>query len=116
MMRWLIVCVHWHVLTWINRTIGVISLHILKTVIISFNVNLPFWELIINFLDDLGTYLIGAFDHGEGVAKPIEGAPCITLNDPEINVKLPDVSDFSILGECVSDEWFCDGERELSDI
>lgn len=83
-------------------------LHVLETVIVELYVELPIRILFIYFLDSLVADFFVSSDHHESITKSVECSSCISLNDPKrLKFYLPDISDFSVLAEGISYEWFC---------
>ena len=83
-------------------------LHVLEAVIVELDVELPIRVLFIDFLDSLVADFFVSSDHYESITKSIKCSSCISLNYPKrLKLDLPNISDFGVLTEDISYEWFC---------
>lgn len=58
-----------------------VLLHVLKPVIIDFDIDFPVRLLLVDFFDSLIAEIVVPLDHNKGIAKAIKVTPGIALDD-----------------------------------
>ena len=58
-----------------------VLLHVLKPVIIDFDIDFPVRLMFVDFFDGLIAKIVVALDHNKGIAKAIKVTPGIALDD-----------------------------------